>query len=175
MVRTLYGRARALLSNRYQPIDNYDVMSCVLKNLDMIATRDNINIKIMESGVTDTNFYLKVYSPDFNGYINSEVGCGRFSVKLFIAVIRCNNGLISEKGVSRVHLGSAKDDQVIQWSDRTVELDDATLFSKLEDLIQTAFDRDLFEHWVDDLNEEANVQVLKPTMGYQRNSVNSFS
>lgn len=180
MVRTLYGRARALLSNRYQPIDNYDVMACALKNFDLIQKRDNININIMRADVTDSHFYLKVYSPDFSAIIgktetntgdkvhggiiisNSEVGQGRFSVKLFIAVIQCNNGMISEKGLSRVHIGSSKEDQTIEWSERTIELDDATLFSKLEDLIHTGFQREKFNTWIDELNEKASTPITKP-------------
>lgn len=183
MLRTLDNKARALLSNRYRPIDNYDVMKCTLENLQHVQNRKNIqNINIHESKLTDTHLYIKITSQDLTGTINtdktqlhvgdkvnggiiitnSETGNGRFKVTPFMSVLTCSNGMISDKALSRVHLGKAQDEQRIEWSDHTQELEDLALYSRIGDMVQQTFDKNIFNKWVDQINENATNEIEQP-------------
>ena len=58
MVRTLDGTARAILSDRYRRIDNYEVASTVLP---IIAGMEGASVESCE--LTDSRMYLKVVNP----------------------------------------------------------------------------------------------------------------
>jgi hypothetical protein len=53
-VRTLDGRARGFLSDRYRPLDNTDLLEAALPPLM------DMGVTVMSSQVTDTKLYLKV-------------------------------------------------------------------------------------------------------------------
>jgi len=119
-----HGIARAVLSDRYSVMDNYDVM---LATLDAIK-ESGINVKIESGDITDTKFYMRFTCPDIevdapdllknyrvpnsnsifgdsggsvgNGIIsgfvisNSETGNGKFSISPRALVLACKNGMI---------------------------------------------------------------------------------
>src|SRR5690606_35080046 len=59
MIRTLDGNVRAVLSNRYRRIDNYDVVESILPVLERLP-----NAKFESVELTETKMYLKVVTPD---------------------------------------------------------------------------------------------------------------
>lgn len=184
MLRTLHGNARALLSKRYRPIDNYDVMTCTLQNLKQIQEKQDIQININDARLTDTHLYIKITSPDLKAYINpnptkqhvgdivnggiivtnSEVGLGRFKVTQFISILKCNNGLISDNELSKVHLGKSQEHQTINWSDKTLSLDDEHLYSQISDMITHCFTKDKFQLWIDQINNTASTEIKQPIL-----------
>lgn len=112
MVRTLGGKARAFLSDRYRPMDNYQIASMILPILS------DHGVQVQSCNVTDEAFYLKAVSPTFEGEINvgepvrigvvirnSEVGLGRLSISALLYELVCRNGAIMERAVSRNHVG----------------------------------------------------------------------
>ena len=92
MVRTLDGTARAILSDRYRRIDNYEVAQ---KVLPIISEMQGARIESCE--LTDTRMYIKVVNERIQTEVvpgdivqagilisNSEVGMGSVSVKPLI-------------------------------------------------------------------------------------------
>lgn len=106
MVRTLDGTARAILSDRYRRIDNYEVAQTVLP---IISEMQGARIESCE--LTDTRMYIKVVNERIQTEVvpgdivqagilisNSEVGMGSVSVKPLIYRLVCTNGMVADNG-----------------------------------------------------------------------------
>jgi hypothetical protein len=183
LVRVLDGNVRAMLSDRYRIIDNYDILYASLEELNKIKN-NNLRIDIKECSLTEQHMYIKITSPNLTGEVfhfkgrtepveagiiisNSEVGAGAFRVEPFINVLICQNGLIGEHKLSRVHLGKERGIGVIDWSDATLEFQDMTLFSELKDLINGTFDPLIFNQWLNKINGVASNEVVKPMLAVE--------
>ena len=101
MLRTMDGTARALLSERYRRIDNYEIASAVLP---IIGALDGARVESCE--LTDERMYIKVVDPKTTAEVkvgdvvqagvivtNSEVGSGSVNVKPLIFRLVCSNAL----------------------------------------------------------------------------------
>lgn len=181
LVRVLDNEVRALLSDKYRCIDNHDVYFEALSELDKIRTQDSIGLDINKLALTEQHMYIKVTSPDLTGEIfhsddkiepvhggiivsNSEVGAGTFKVEPFMNVLVCQNGLIREQALKRRHIGKKHDIGYINWSEKTVQLEDEILWSKLRDMIHSTFDQNVFQNWIDEINNVAQIEIPKPTL-----------
>jgi len=191
LLRVLDDDVRALLSDRYRAIDNYDIFYAALEQFNEIKRQKNVDIEILDARLTETNLFIKVTSPQLTAMIkhwrgreeqveggiiitNSEVGRGAFSVKPFINVLVCTNGLISTNVLKRVHLGEERKTGIIDWSDETRQLQDATLWSQIKDMINNTFDFDVFKKWIDEINEKASTEIEKPKLAVE-NVVKRFN
>lgn len=147
LVRTLDGRARAMLSNSYRRVDNYDVLEAVMP---VFAERKG-ELKPVSMEVTETRLYVKMVSEKLVitpkvgdairlGFVlsNSEVGLGAITLKAFTERLVCLNGMVRESVLRAAHLGKRTDvTEAVELegmtSDRTRLLEDAALMSKLRD------------------------------------------
>ena len=181
LVRVLDNEVRALLSDRYRCIDNHDVYFETLNELNKIKNERSVNLDINKLTLTEQHMYIKATSPDLTGEIfrsnddvelvhggiiisNSEVGAGTFKVEPFMNVLVCQNGLIREQALKRRHIGKKHDIGYINWSKNTVQLEDEILWSKLRDMIQQTFNQTVFQKWIDEINDVAQVEIPKPTL-----------
>jgi hypothetical protein len=192
MVRTMGGTARALVSDHYRPIDNFDMFEFFMDNVNDLNQRANMEIEVEKCVVTDTKIYLRAISRRLTDTIygeisrdaagnvdkanirvgdvifggiqlsNSEVGSGSFVCEPFIHVVRCANGLISDQSIRRKHIGKKLDEQIIDWSDKTLSLEDELLWNKLQDMMFATFNPDVFARWVESIQKVANVIIEKP-------------
>ena len=100
MLRTLDGTARALLSDRYRRIDNFEIANAVLP---IIGSMEGAGVESCE--LTDSRMYLKVVNPRVTAEVrkgdivqagviisNSEVGMG--SVKVSPLVYRLGSAAL---------------------------------------------------------------------------------
>jgi len=191
LIRVLDGEVRAVLSDRYRIIDNYDVFYAVLDEFARIMRDTGIRIQIRDARLTDQHIYIKAVSPDLTGEVfhlkdrvepvhggiiisNSEVGAGSFQVKPFINVLVCQNGLISDKIFKRVHLGKELGCGLVNWSDETLSLEDKALWSKIRDMIRATFNRDVFQRWVDEINK-VSVNVLEKPVEAVDNIIKKYN
>lgn len=185
LVRVLDGNVRALLSDQYKMIDNYDVLYASLSEFKKIQNERNMNLEIKRADITETNLYIKATSPDLTDDVlhwkdregkertepvhggiiisNSEVGAGAFNVKPFVNILVCQNGLIGEHIFKRVHIGRELEIGIVDWSTQTKELEDAALWSKIRDMIQNTFNPEIFHKWMDTINEVASTEIPKPS------------
>ena len=181
LIRVTGDNVRAILSDRYRIMDNHDVAFCVLEELKKIKdSADGLRIDIKECSLTDRHMYMKITSPDLSGKVlhykgkqepveagiiisNSEVGCGAFRVEPFMNVLVCSNGMIGEHRLAKVHLGKERGIGLVDWSDATLELQDKELWSSVRDLIRVTFSKEMFNLWLDTINEVAGREIAKPT------------
>lgn len=143
MVRTINGRARAFLSDRYRRLDHEDVAERILP---MIADHGFV---VRSSNITDNKLYIHVVSPNLEGEIrvgdavrmgwiisNSEVGLGSLSLQLFVERLRCTNGMVlPEFSQRKAHLGgrSTEESFIVSVSDETRKASDNALWFGVRD------------------------------------------
>jgi len=171
LIRILNGKIRAILSDRYRIIDNYDL---VFLALDEFKKRETIEIYRID--LTETMLYLKAIDRTlvdtikdedifYGGLIirNSEVGASALRIEPFILRRICSNGLILEHSLKKIHLGrQTLITDEIDWSDETRELEDKAFWSKVRDIIRATFDREVFNTWVKKLKESTKIEIKKP-------------
>jgi len=171
LIRILDGQIRAILSDRYRIMDNYDL---IFLALDEFKKRESI--EIFRADLTETMLYLKVVDKTLTAEIreedviyggliirNSEVGASAFRVEPFLLRKICKNGLIGEYALKKVHLGrQTMEIGEIDWSDETREFEDRALWAKVRDVIRATFDREIFESWAGKLQESAEVIIENP-------------
>jgi|GEM_PF-541288 len=178
LVRVLDGNVRAILSNRYRVMDNYDLLFAALDEFKQHG------VEIHRCDLSDTHMYIKVVKPYeiqeiakddkvVPGLVltNSEVGAGALKVEPFMLRLICDNGLIGENAVRRIHLGGRRERTDDIWSDETWRKRDETLWSEMRDVIRATFDPEIFEEWVDKLRRSAEVEVESPTRAIDNISI----
>ncbi len=172
LVRVLDRQIRAILSNRYRIMDNYDLLFLAMEEF-----RKKETVEIYKAEVTETMLYLKAIDRTLTAEItrgdiiyggliirNSEVGASAFRVETFILRKICSNGLIGEHSLKKIHLGhqTLKIGE-IDWSDETRELEDKALWAKARDIIRLTFDSSIFSSWVKKMRESTEIAIEKPT------------
>lgn len=147
LVRTLDGQVRAVLSDRYRRLDNYDLAEAVLPMLHALPGAQFASVEL-----TDTRLYLKVVVSSVACEIvpgdvvqagvviaNSEVGHGSLSVEPLVYRLVCRNGLIAvDRAYHKTHVGRlARGDEasVTTFRDDTLAADDRALFLKVRDVV----------------------------------------
>lgn len=171
LVRVLDGQVRAFLSERYKYLENLSVMYAALETIKELADSGSA-IEIMNCDVSQTNMYIKAMKPYTKEEIrvsdevvpgiiisNSEVGAGRLSVSPVMVRLICRNGMISQQSFGRIHLGSARDEGLVDWSQRTKEIESDLIRSQVDDAIRAAFDPDIFTEWVDNVRKGATYEL----------------
>ena len=169
LIRILDGNVRAILSDRYRPMDNYDLLFAALEEFKQHG------VDIHRCDLSETNMYVKVIQPHeireikendkvVPGLVlsNSEVGSGGLKVEPFMLRLVCSNGLIGEQVIRKVHIGERRDAGDI-WSDDTIRKKDEVLWSEVKDVIKASFDPTIFGEWVEKLKRGTEVEVESPT------------
>ena len=163
LIRTLGGQARAFLSNAYRRLDNWDFLEAVLP---CIMEKDH---KIVSCNVTEDRLYLKVIFPELSRDItesvrindivkggleisNSEIGAGSICIRPFLYYLWCKNGESRDAVMKKYHTGkkTAVNEAVeLVLTDKTKQLEDAAVWSSVQDIIRASISQDLFNKEVD--------------------------
>jgi hypothetical protein len=160
MVRTLDGRVRAWLSDRYRPLENADLAEAVLP---VLAEQ---KLELVSCEITEKRLYIKAVDPAVVREVqgrrivdghqvsfdhispsitisNSEVGCGALSVEAGAFTHECRNmAIFREKALRKYHIGGRHDladGLVALLSDRSRKLTDAATWSQVADVVRGAF------------------------------------
>lgn len=165
MVRTLFGKVRGIMSNRYQRIDNINIAEDLLP---FLAVQDGLEIASCE--VTEKKLYIKAVMHKMVSEIkkgdvveaglwisNSEIGCGQFEVAPFIHRLVCLNGMkVNDAKFGKRHVGARADVNDSTYSilsDETLRADDRAFMLKARDVVKAAFDEKIFEGHVNKLRD----------------------
>src|SRR5215471_9067301 len=170
MLRTLVNgdnRARAFLSDRYRPLDNFDLAEVVLPRLA------DIGCEVISCQITETRLYVQAATPrmelDLNALrksgvklrdvdpvqagaviSNSEVGLGALRIEEMLFRLGCWNGMITGHSVGRYHVGKRRsefselEEAAQYFTDATRQLDDRAFWSKVTDVVNSIFNKDRF-------------------------------
>jgi hypothetical protein len=175
MVRTLDGRVRAVLSDRFRPLDNFDLMEAILPVLT-----ETPGLTVESCDVTPTRLYIKAVTnkvefdlsrplwedrlDDAHGMIqkekqevvqagivisNSEIGAGSVRIEPMLYFLACLNGMIvADSSMRKYHVGrSSLDINNAQemFRDETRATDDAAFWMKVRDVVAGSFNQIDFE------------------------------
>jgi len=159
MIRTLDGKARAFVSDRYRRIDNHEIAQAVLP---IIAGMQGATVESCE--LTDKRMYLKVVNPRIQTEVakgdivqsgilisNSEVGLGSVSVMPLVMRLVCSNGMIANTAGKRSrHVGRSNEgeDNFEVYRSETIIADDKAFVMKLQDIVRSTADAVQFERVV---------------------------
>jgi len=180
------GVARAVLSNRYNVLDNYDVMLATLEAIK----ESNLEVMIESGDITDTKFYMRFVCPQIeleapdilknyrvpngfkggNGIIsgfvisNSETGNGKFSISPRAVVLACKNGMIfKDDAFAKTHLGSKLEEySTIDWSENTKQKNYELVCSQVKDAIKFYSSKEYLGAKLSELVEKGNKELNHP-------------
>lgn len=171
MVRTMDGKARALLSERYRPLDNLDLAQVALPTLL------ESGCKIESCEITERKMYLKAVTPRLQYEVkkgdvvqagivisNSEIGHGALTVEPLLLRLVCTNGMIMNDSKMRKHhvgrVGQDFEGAAEFYRDETRLADDKAFWMKVRDTISHAFSTIAFEKHVERFAQAASDIVL---------------
>jgi len=171
MIRTLQGQVRAVLSDRYRRLDNYDLAENVLPILQRIEDARFESVQL-----TDTKMYLKVVTPRIEYEIapgdvvqagivvtNSEVGMGTLSVQPLVYRLVCMNGLIaSDQALRKTHVGrvlQSETETVTVFKDDTLLADDKAFFLKVRDVVEAAVAETTFRQIAQRMQKTLGIRI----------------
>ncbi len=169
MVRCLDNTARAMLSDRYRPLENEDLAEAVLPPIM------EMGLEVMSSQITDNRLYIKCVDPKVTRELaaiggkfgdgkhnilrmlapaitisNSEVGQGALAILGGVYDGFCSNlATFGERSTRKYHVGSkheiAGEDTYALLSDETRRKTDAATWAQVGDVVRAAFDRARFD------------------------------
>src|SRR5215469_2498224 len=157
MIRTLNGSVRAFLSDRYQRIENEQVLAMILP-----IFQEHPELQFQSLALTGTRMYLKATLPTVRGEVkvgdiveagievrNGEIGNSRFEAWPFANRLVCKNGArFSVGGFKKLHVGGRADtteDVYEMLTDETLKADDHAFLLKARDVVMATLSQPTFD------------------------------
>jgi len=185
MVRTLFGDVRALLSDRYRPLENEDLAQATLPVLL------ELGLDVMSSQITDSRLYIKAVDPKVTRELqakggafgdgqhnivrvlapaitisNSEVGQGAMSVLGGVYDGFCSNlATFGERSTRKYHVGARHEigeETYALLSEETRRKTDVATWAQVADVVRGAFNRAHFDSLCDKIAETQNDKITDP-------------
>ena len=171
MIRTLDGNVRAVLSDRYRRLDNFDLAESVLPILQQLP---EVSFESVE--LTDTRMYLKCVTSRLTfemapgdivqaGVVisNSEVGHGTLSVQPLLFRLVCRNGLIAaDRTLRKTHVGrviGTDEEAIAEFKEDTLRADDEAFFLKVRDVVQAAVSEATFRQTAQKMQKTLHIAL----------------
>ena len=171
MVRTLDGRVRGFLSDRYRSLDNFDLAETTFPVLGKMKAQ------VISAELTEKRFYIKAIFPDLCENVpagvtlgaghdridsiiaavyisNSEVGAGSLRVEAGCFNTWCTNlAGFSNSSMRKYHIGrsaAAELDAAVEcFTDATKRADDAAFWMKVRDVVASSCNVEAFKSQVE--------------------------
>lgn len=175
--------ARALLSDRYNVIDNMEVLLQILDTLKDCG----VVINIEQAELSETRMYINVTAPEIevkanellkqyrkaiqvgSGIItgfsvqNSEIGYGSFEIMSRLKFLCCNNGATSKKdSLRKIHLGGKLDELEFYKSDAVKNANRKLVKEQVNHAVKKFLSKDYLQQQVDMLTEIGNKKIEAP-------------
>lgn len=170
MIRTIDGRARAFLSNRYRRIDNIDIARITLPIIQEMP-----DVIYESCNLSDDYMFIKVVNPRLTAEVvpgdivqagvvisNSETGQGAVCVQPLIYRLVCSNGMtVNEARTRRNHVGrvNISDENLLIYSEATLEADDKAFIMKVQDTVRSAVSEVQFAKVLGKLRESTDKKL----------------
>jgi hypothetical protein len=192
MVRTLDNRVRAFMSQKYRPLDNFELAEAVLPKLV------DLNVEVTSCELTETRMYIKGILPGLSDDLpagvvwgsghtavveyrgnqagkvvaaivisNSEIGAGTLRIEPSVFTTWCTNlAIISQAAMRKYHIGrafEAQEDFSI-YRDETRDANDRAFWLKVGDVANAAFDRTIFQAAVAQIKSAAGSRIISENL-----------
>lgn len=173
LVRTLDGNARAFLSDRYKPVDNYFVLNAVLP-----VFKEHQDLQVKVQALSPKRMYLQVVFPRVQGEVvegdvvqagvtvsNSEVGLGALNVETFLWRLVCANGMIGSSLIRKYHSGRKIGGDVEDYNifaDDTIKAELDAYRLRIRDIMKHALSEVAFQKRLNMLKASVEDKIQKP-------------
>lgn len=148
-VRTLDTDMRAFLSDRYRPLDNFDLLGQSIIPVIQPILKD---LQVASCELTHKRMYIKMVNEKLTGEVkkgdpvqagmcisNSEVGMGSVQIQPLLYRLACLNGAImQDSSIRKYHVGgrvTEGEDAGLFYSDDTRMLADKAFFAQVRDVM----------------------------------------
>lgn len=182
MIRTLDGKARAIVSDQYMRIDNFPVLDAIFPILS--DANEKYGMQIVSHALSETRMYLQIVFPKKQGEVkvgdvvqagvtimNSEVGAGAYDISHWIRRLKCMNGMTGDSILRKHHLGGRidtdEDGNYIFKSD-TIQSELHTIALKSRDALDDAINGNWFAERLSKMKDSAVDVVAKPVETVER-------
>ena len=182
MIRTLDGSVRAMLSDKFRPLENEDLAEAILP---VLIERD---LLIMSCEITDSRLYIKAVDRKIEKDVptgrkigdgshvffdtlspaitisNSEVGRGSLLIEGGVFTKMCTNMATFGASMRKFHTGARADvsDEVYALlSDKTRRMTNAAVWSQTRDLVANVFDQARFDATCEKLQDATTDRISK--------------
>ena len=168
MLRTLDGRARAILSDRFRRLDHVQLIQTVLP----IVADAQIDTRASSFSLDSERLTMKLVLPRTEAEVkkgdvvqsalmvtNSEVGLGKLQISPMVYRLVCTNGMIAPESVaqvSRTHRGARHDILGEMMSHKTLDAQDRAFWLEVADVTQATMDPAQFAALVDRMRRSAD-------------------
>ena len=170
MIRTLDGKVRAVLSEKYRRLDNYDLAQNILPMLN------EADATVESCEITDNKIYIKAITHKVQSEVkkgdvvsagliisNSETGHGSLSIKPLVYRLVCSNGAIADDySMRKYHAGKATDMMQIEFSKDTLRAEDKAFWLTVRDLVKFTLNETTFEKIVATMRESTEKTIQAP-------------
>lgn len=171
MIRTLHGRARAVLSDRYQRIDNRQVLHNATKSIQ----ESHPGAQVASCDLSDSKMHLKLKFPQIEAEVkvgdvvnfglqisNSEIGQGSVQVSPFVYRLVCDNGMVlgskMSEGWRRAHVGVQQETGAVLRAE-TLDAESRATMMIMQDQIAHLCNPDAMQEALGWMQESANREV----------------
>lgn len=171
MVRTVAGTMRAYLSDRYQRIENEQILEMAMPVLAEIP-----DVQIVSTALTETNMYIKAVAPRLTGEVrkgdavqagvilrNSEVGSGAIVIEPFVYRLVCLNGMTAKDSrFRRNHVGARISDDDLtnsMLSDEAIAADDNALLLRFRDVLRGTVTQEFLDACIGKLRDATERKI----------------
>ena len=169
-IRTLDGNVRAILSDKYRRLDNYDLANSVLPMLQ------EAQATIESCEITENKLYIKAITHKVQAEVkvgdvvsagilisNSETGHGSLSVKPLIYRLVCRNGTVADKyAMKKYHAGRASEMEQIEFANDTLNAEDKAFWLKVRDLVKHSLSEVTFKKIVSEMETATKLKIELP-------------
>lgn len=173
MVRTLEGTARAVLSDKFKPLDNMQVLEAFLPTLS-----EHRDLQVHSCSLTDDKLYLQLVYPRLQGEVakgdvvqygltltNSEVGKSSINVESWFLRLMCINGMVGKSLMHKYHVGRAignEEEDFSIYQHDTLLADVQAMKLRMRDVIANALTEVSFAKALQSFREAANDEIENP-------------
>lgn len=168
MVRVLGNRARAILSDKYRPIDYDVILEAILPTL-----MGHGNLNVISSEITERKMYLQVVSPKLEGEVkkgdvvqmglsvsSSDVGLGAVNIDPYLYRLVCLNGMTMATSIRKYHVGKRIEaDEFGIFSAETINMDNAVFVRKIRETVEHSFNELEFQNTLSRLTITADNKI----------------
>lgn len=185
------GYARAVLSDSFKMIDNFDLMLAALEAIKDLGYGPDF-IQVKDADITDKRMYVRFVCPSIeveapelllkhivpgtvsattekgiiSGFVisNSETGFGKYTISPRVHILACDNGRIfQDDNFSQVHLDAKMEEySFINWSEETKQKNYQLIISQIKDAIKKFMSPEYLREKVNKMIEKECKIIMNP-------------
>ena len=140
LVRSVDSEVRGFLTSKYKVLDGKGLLG------DFIESASSQGARAFRGIYSDLRYGIamimpKVYRLGGRDAValgvqckHSDFGCGAFDISLWILRLLCENGMTGQDVIRQIHSGKRLDES-FEWSEKTIQLESATVRSAMGDAL----------------------------------------